>query len=208
MQLTKRLNETEKNLQRTRSELFRLKLKLEEMSTKENAPVASPVYTAAPTRVVESLKHLAEKKEEAPAVPEKQLKERVVLQEVEPNVPDAPEPPTRQQTSIHESDQLPVEKDPVNEISPSNRSNELLQHSETESGIMKSHGEERTPDEQKQRVRMNSQVRVLYDDGDSTLEKLAEDKFTAGAKKPAEKPVGQQVQVLDVSSAPSECNQQ
>lgn len=75
---------------------------------------------------------------------------------------------------------------------------------------MKTRGEDRTPDEQKQRVRMNSKVHVVYDDGDSTLETLAEDKFTAGAKKPAEKPVGQQVQVVDVSSAATvmECNQQ
>lgn len=71
-------------------------------------------------------------------------------------------------------------------------------------------GEDRTLDEQKQRVRMNSKVRVVYEDGDSTLETLAEDKFTAGAKMPVEKPVGQQVQVVDVSSAGPvmECNQQ
>lgn len=92
--------------------MFRLKLKLEEMSTNENAAVASPIYTAAPTRVVENLKHLAEKKDDAPALPEKQLKEHVVLQEVEPNVPAAPEPPTRGEAPIHEPDEPAVEKVP------------------------------------------------------------------------------------------------
>lgn len=62
----------------------------------------------------------------------------------------------------------------------------------------------------KRQVRMNSQVRAVYEDGDSTMETLAEDKFTAGAKKCTEKPVGQQVQVVDVSTAAPamECNQQ
>ncbi len=62
----------------------------------------------------------------------------------------------------------------------------------------------------KRQVRMNNQVHVVYDDGDSTLETLAEDKFTAGAKKPTEKPVGQQVEVVDVSKAAPEmqCNPQ
>lgn len=59
---------------------------------------------------------------------------------------------------------------------------------------------------------MNSQVRAVYEDGNSTLENLAEDKFTAGAKKPGslDKPVGHQVQVVDVSTAAPamECNQQ
>lgn len=57
---------------------------------------------------------------------------------------------------------------------------------------------------------MNNQVHVVYDDGDTTLETLAEDKFTAGAKKPAEKPVGQQVELVDATKAEPvmECNQQ
>lgn len=62
----------------------------------------------------------------------------------------------------------------------------------------------------KRQVRMNNEVHVVFDDGDTTLETLAEDKFTAGAKKSVEKPVGQQVEVVDVSkAAPAmECNQQ
>ena len=62
----------------------------------------------------------------------------------------------------------------------------------------------------RRQVRMNNQVHVVYEDGDSTLETLAEDKFTAGAKKTADKPVGQQVEVVDVSKATPvmECNQQ
>ena len=62
----------------------------------------------------------------------------------------------------------------------------------------------------KRQVRMNNQVHVVYDDGDTTLETLAEDKFTAGAKKPAEKPVGQQVELVDATKAEPvmECNQQ
>lgn len=62
----------------------------------------------------------------------------------------------------------------------------------------------------KRQVRMNNEVHVVYEDGDTTLETLAEDKFTAGAKKATEKPVGQQVEVVDVSTAAPvmECNQQ
>ena len=80
MQLTKRLTEAEKNLQRARSEVFRLKLKIEEMVTNENAPSnASPIYAIPPTRVVENLKFVVEKKEVV-SQPEKPLRERVVLQ--------------------------------------------------------------------------------------------------------------------------------
>lgn len=80
MQLTKRLAEAEKNLQRARSEVLRLKLKIEEMVTNENAlSNASPIYTVPPTRVVENLKFIVEKKEVV-GQPEKPLKERVVLQ--------------------------------------------------------------------------------------------------------------------------------
>ena len=62
----------------------------------------------------------------------------------------------------------------------------------------------------KRQVRMNTEVRAVYEDGDSTVETLAEDKFTAGVKKTTEKPVGKQVEVVDVSTAPPamECNQQ
>ena len=69
---------------------------------------------------------------------------------------------------------------------------------------------DRTSEEHKQRVRMNSKVNVVFEDGDSTLETLAEDKYTAGSKKPAKKPVGREVQVVDVSTAAPvmECNQQ
>jgi hypothetical protein len=56
---------------------------------------------------------------------------------------------------------------------------------------------------------MNNQVHVVYEDGDTTLENLAEDKFTAGAKT-SEKPVGKPVEVVNVSTAAPamECNQQ
>lgn len=62
----------------------------------------------------------------------------------------------------------------------------------------------------KRQVRMNNEVHVVYEDGDTTLEILAEDKFTAGAKKTVEKPVGHRVEVVDASKATSamECNQQ
>lgn len=84
MQLTKRLADTEKNLQRAHAEVFRLKLKIEEMVTgNENlAEGASPIYTVPPTRVVEDLKSFVLKKEDLTANvhPEKALKERVVLQ--------------------------------------------------------------------------------------------------------------------------------
>lgn len=80
MQLTKRLAEAEKNLQRARSEVFRLKLKIDEMVTNENVPSnASPIYAIPPTRVVENLKFVVEEKEVA-SQPEKPLRERVVLQ--------------------------------------------------------------------------------------------------------------------------------
>ena len=63
----------------------------------------------------------------------------------------------------------------------------------------------------KRQVRMNNDVRVVYDDGDSTLETLClEDKFTAGAKK-TQKPQGKQVEVIDATKASGpvmECNQQ
>ena len=61
----------------------------------------------------------------------------------------------------------------------------------------------------KRQVRMNSEVHVVYDDGDTTTETLADDKFTAGAKKVV-KPVGRKVDVEDAASASAamECNQQ
>lgn len=80
VQLTKRLTEAEKNLQRARGEVFRLKLKIEEMESNENASSnASPSYTVPPTRVMENLKFVLEKKEIV-SQPEKPLKERVVLE--------------------------------------------------------------------------------------------------------------------------------
>jgi hypothetical protein len=80
MQLTKRLTEAEKNLQRARGEVFRLKLKIEEMQSNENAPsTASPSYTVPPILVKENLKFLMEKKEIV-SQPEKPLRERVVLE--------------------------------------------------------------------------------------------------------------------------------
>lgn len=89
MQLTKKLNETEKNMHRARSEVFRLKVKIEEMVTNagnENMATPSPIYTVPPTRIVENLKFVVEKKEETAILPEKPLKERVVLQaQLEPN---------------------------------------------------------------------------------------------------------------------------
>lgn len=88
MQLTKRLTETEKNMHRARSEVFRLKVKIEEMvtSSNENMPTPSPIYTIPPTKIVENLQFVFEKKEEAAIPPEKPLKERVVLQaQLEPN---------------------------------------------------------------------------------------------------------------------------
>lgn len=61
----------------------------------------------------------------------------------------------------------------------------------------------------KRQVRMNNQVHVVYEDGDTTLENLAEDKFTAGVKT-SEKPVGKPVEVVNVLTAEPamECNQQ
>jgi len=80
MQLTKRLTETEKNLQRARGEVFRLKLKIEEMESNENTPSnASPSYTVLPIVVKENLKFFMEKKEIV-SQPEKPLRERVVLE--------------------------------------------------------------------------------------------------------------------------------
>lgn len=81
MQLTKRFNETEKNFQRARGEVFRLKLKIEEMVANNKAPCNfSPVYSAAPTRVVEDLRFVMEDKKTI-MQPEKPLRERIVLQD-------------------------------------------------------------------------------------------------------------------------------
>ena len=61
----------------------------------------------------------------------------------------------------------------------------------------------------KRQVRMNSDVRVVYEDGDTSVHALADDKFTAGTRKPT-KPQGRQVEVVDVSkmTAAPECKQQ
>lgn len=62
----------------------------------------------------------------------------------------------------------------------------------------------------KRQVRMNTQVHVMYEDGDSTMENLAEDKFTASNKACVEKPTGHQVELVDLSKATpgGECKQQ
>ena len=89
MQLTKRLAEAEKNLQRARAEVYRLKVKIDEMANNENIQPdnASPLYTTLPTRVVENLKFVFEKKETISSQPEKPLRERVVLQNHQPPPP-------------------------------------------------------------------------------------------------------------------------
>ena len=81
--------------------------------------------------------------------------------------------------------------------------------SRTEQSEQVEQAEVMNQDKCKRQVRMNSEVHVVYDDGDTTLELLAEDKFTAGAKK-VDKPVGHKVQVVDVTNetAAMECNQQ
>lgn len=80
MQLTKRFHEAEKNFQRARGEVFRLKLQIEEMMANDKAPCASsPVHSIPPTRVVEDLKFVM-KNQESMKQQEKPLKERVVLQ--------------------------------------------------------------------------------------------------------------------------------
>lgn len=93
MQLTKRLAETERNLQRARSEVFRLKTKMEEMVTNNvtaGDTLVSPVFAVPPTRVVENLQSVldAERKKEdqllsSSHLPEKPLRERVVLQQAQ-----------------------------------------------------------------------------------------------------------------------------
>ena len=57
---------------------------------------------------------------------------------------------------------------------------------------------------------MHEQVHVVFEDGDSTLETLADDKFTAGAKKPEchKKPVGHKVEVEDGTKPNVQCAQQ
>jgi hypothetical protein len=57
---------------------------------------------------------------------------------------------------------------------------------------------------------MLEQVHVVYEDGDSTLETLADDKFTAGAKKPEseKKPVGKRVEIEDATKPNVQCAQQ
>ena len=83
IETTKRLNETERAVQRARAEVVRLKIKMDEI-VKENAPSnASPAGVDNPRRIVENLKFMLEK-EAATAAADKScqavLKERVVLQ--------------------------------------------------------------------------------------------------------------------------------
>ena len=80
IQIGRRLNESEKNLQRARAEVVRLKIKLDELAVNENAPNTSPLRVShSSNRVVENLKFVLEKEEETPKV-EQPLKERVVRQ--------------------------------------------------------------------------------------------------------------------------------
>ncbi|XP_046653557.1 protein Spindly-like [Daphnia pulicaria] len=195
MQLTKRLTEAEKNLQRARGEVFRLKLKIEEMQSNENAPsTASPSYTVPPILVKENLKFLMEKKEIV-SQPEKPLRERVVLEnQLEQN--------TLNSSSGVDETTVDKEKDGSETLDIPIKSSydepaETLNNVEAPQCALK------------RQVRMNNEVHVMYEDGDTTLENLAEDKFTAGVKT-SEKPVGKPVEVVDVSTAAPamECNQQ
>jgi len=193
MQLTKRLNDAEKQLQRARSEVVRLKISIDEMALKENVQTPSPIYARQPHRVTEDLKHMMESKEESPQM-DRLLKERIVHQNQESSPPPSPPPPS----SAPPPPPPPADDDVVN-------SSTVVDHN-TSSTISVSIKE---VDACKRQVRMNSEVHVVYDDGDTTLETLAEDKFTAGAKKVV-KPVGRQVDVEDAASASAamECNQQ
>ena len=94
MQLTKRLNETEKQLQRARSEVVRLKISMDEMALKENVQTPSPMYGRQPNRVTEDLKHMMQSKEESPQM-DRLLKERIVHQNQvsAPLPPPSPPPP-------------------------------------------------------------------------------------------------------------------
>jgi len=92
MQLTKKLNETEKQLQRARSEVVRLKISMDEMALKENVQTPSPMYARQPNRVTEDLKHMMESKEESPQM-DRLLKERIVHQnQAAPSAPSSPPP--------------------------------------------------------------------------------------------------------------------
>ena len=93
MQLTKRLNDAEKQLQRARSEVVRLKISIDEMALKENVQTPSPIYARQPHRVTEDLKHMMESKEESPQM-DRLLKERIVHQNQESSPPPSPPPPS------------------------------------------------------------------------------------------------------------------
>nr|CAH0099505.1 unnamed protein product [Daphnia galeata] len=194
VQLTKRLTEAEKNLQRARGEVFRLKLKIEEMESNENASSnASPSYTVPPTRVMENLKFVLEKKEIV-SQPEKPLKERVVLEnQLEQNTLNSSS--LVDEITDKEKDSSVMLDIPIK--SSCDEPAEILNNVQSSQCALK------------RQVRMNNQVHVVYEDGDTTLENLAEDKFTAGVKT-SEKPVGKPVEVVNVLTAEPamECNQQ
>ena len=100
MQLTKRLNETEKQLQRARSEVVRLKISIDEMALKENVQTPSPMYGRQPNRVTEDLKHMMQSQEESPQM-DRLLKERIVHQ----NQVSAPLPPPSPPPPAHGGDE-------------------------------------------------------------------------------------------------------
>ncbi|XP_057377585.1 protein Spindly-like [Daphnia carinata] len=194
MQLTKQFHEAEKNFQRARGEVFRLKLKIEEMAANDKATCASsPVYSVPPTRVVEDVKFVLENQGSIKQ-PEKPLRERVVLQ----NHFDSNTFNTSaavEEASIAEEQKHSLILD-IPTKPPSDEAAETVHYVETSQCTLK------------RQVRMNNQVCVKYEDGDITSENLAEDKFTAGNR--ISKPVRQQVEVVDVPTATPvmECNQQ
>lgn len=194
MQLTKRFHEAEKNFQRARGEVFRLKLQIEEMMANDKAPCASsPVHSIPPTRVVEDLKFVM-KNQESMKQQEKPLKERVVLQNhCDPNMFNTSA--GVEEASIAEEQNHTIILDIPTKPS-SDEAADTLHYVETSQCSLK------------RQVRMNNHVYVKYEDGDTTLENLCEDKFTAGYKN--NKPVRQQVEVVDVPTATPvmECNQQ
>lgn len=201
IQLSRRLNESEKNLQRARAEVVRLKNKMDELA------VAGVVATTGEAgvestdrRVVENLKSVMDaelKERNAMSCLQQPLKERVVCQTGTDHIdpPLALKPASPVVSAAHPSDLVTQEA-----AQEANQENDPTPVPITKSSAGLT----------KRQVRMNSDVRVLYDDGDSTLEMLClDDKGTAGAKK-VTKPQAKQVPVVDASQAPAimECNQQ
>merc|ERR1712071_256960 len=195
MQLTKRLNDAEKQLQRARSEVVRIKIAMEEMTVKENVDARSPALNVQPQRVTEDLKHIVQQQQDSPPV-DLVLRERIVRQDPSGNVVDDVDDSVCPSSMMEDAD-ASVNVDRSDGVSRTEQSEQVEQ------------AEVMNQDKCKRQVRMNSEVHVVYDDGDTTLELLAEDKFTAGAKK-VDKPVGHKVQVVDVTNetAAMECIQQ